>query len=129
MSSSKRFLGGLIMTYGFQALMVLVGLWLTPFYLTRIGQHDYGLWLVGTQLLTYLTLTDFGVVALLPLETAYATGRAGGVEKASDLPTIIGQTTRIVLYQLPIVIAVAAVMWFTIPAEWESLRGPLTVVL
>src|SRR5271169_6502072 len=77
-SRSRRFLGGLIMTYGYQAIVLFVGLWLTPFYLRRIGQHGYGLWLVGTQLLTYLSLTDFGVVELLPQEVAYSTGRAGG---------------------------------------------------
>jgi len=119
-----------MLTYAYQAMLVLTGLWLTPFFLKHIGQHDYGLWLVGTQLLTYLTLTDFGVVALLPLETAYATGRVkDGIARAEELSQLIGQTTRLVLYQLPIVIAIAAAMWFTIPAEWQGLRGPLGVVL
>ena len=129
MSRSRKFVGGLLLTYGYQGLLILAGLWLTPFYLGRIGQHDYGLWLVGTQLLTYLTLTDFGVVALLPLETAYATGRGGGVENATDLPDIVGRTARIVLYQLPVVIALAFAMWLSIPAEWQGLKGPLTIVL
>jgi O-antigen/teichoic acid export membrane protein len=129
LSRTRRFLTAMIMTYGYQGLVMLTGIWLTPFYLRRIGQHDYGLWLVGTQLLTYLALSDFGVVALLPMETAYATGRAGGFKKATDLPQIVGQTVRIVFYQLPIVIAIAALLWFTIPAEWQGLRGPLAVVL
>lgn len=128
MTRSRRFLGGLAFTYGYQALVLVTGLWLTPFFLRRIGQYDYGLWLVGTQLLTYLSLTDLGVVALLPQETAYATGRAGGFENASDLPEIIGRTVRLVLYQLPIVMAVAAALWFTIPAKWHELKGPLLVV-
>lgn len=129
MSRSHRFVSGLVLTYGYQAILLITGIWLTPFYLGRIGQHDYGLWLVGTQLLTYLTLTDFGVVALLPQETAYATGRAGGFQRAFDLPDIVAQTVRIVLCQLPIVIAIASVMWFTIPAQWRDLRGPLAVIL
>jgi O-antigen/teichoic acid export membrane protein len=129
MSRTRKFFGGLMLSYAYQGLLVVTGLWLTPFMLRHIGQHDYGLWLVGTQLLAYLTLTDFGVVALLPLETAYATGRGGGVETASDLPFIVGRTVRLVFYQLPIVMAIAAVMWFTIPAEWHALRGPLAVVL
>lgn len=130
MTRTNRFLGGLVMTYGYQGLLMLAGFWLMPFYLGRIGQHDYGLWLVGTQLLTYLTLTDFGVVALLPLETAYATGRAGGTsEKADDLPQIVGQTIRIILLQLPIVILLATILWLTIPAEWVGLRLPLAIVL
>jgi O-antigen/teichoic acid export membrane protein len=109
--------------------MVLAGIWLTPFLLRHIGPRDYGLWLVASQLLAYLTLTDFGVVALLPLETAYATGRAGGAEAAKDLPHIVGQTLRIVLYQLPLVAIVALAMWFSIPAAWVGLRGPLAVIL
>lgn len=129
MSRSRTFLGGLVLGYGYQAAMLVSGIWLTPFLLNHVGQHDYGLWLVGTQLLTYLTLTDFGVVALLPLETASATGRAGGAERAKDLPGIIGQTARLVLYQLPLVAAIAGAMWLTIPPEWQSLRGPLAIVL
>jgi len=46
------------------------------FLLHRIGQHDYGLWLVGAQLLGYLGLMDFGIVALLPRATASAAARA-----------------------------------------------------
>jgi O-antigen/teichoic acid export membrane protein len=129
MSRSGKFFKGLVPTYGYQAMLVLTGIWLTPFYLRHIGQHDYGLWLVGTQFLTFLGLADFGVVALLPLETASATGRAGGVEHAHDLPQVIGQTARLVLYQLPIVIAIAAVLWFTIPAGSQHLRGPLGIIL
>jgi O-antigen/teichoic acid export membrane protein len=128
-SRTHRFLGGLVMTYGYQGLLVLAGFWLMPFYLGHIGQHDYGLWLVATQLLTYLTLTDFGVVALLPLETAYATGRAGGSAQAEDLPEIVGRSARIVLFQLPIVVLLAVVMWLLIPANWGDLRGPLAVAL
>jgi hypothetical protein len=29
--------------YTYQELLMLVGLWLTPFLLHRIGQHDYGI--------------------------------------------------------------------------------------
>jgi O-antigen/teichoic acid export membrane protein len=128
-SRTRRFLGGLLVTYGYQGLLVLTGFWLMPFYLGHIGKHDYGLWLVGTQLLSYLSLTDFGIIALLPLETAYATGRAGGSAKAEELPIVVGRSARIVLYQLPIVVAVAAAMWWLIPASWHDLRGPLAVGL
>ncbi len=129
MSRSRRFLSGVVYTYGYQIILLLTGIWLTPFYLRRIGQHDYGLWLVGTQLLTYLSLTDFGVVELLPLEIAYATGRAGGVRKADDLHLVVGQTARLVLLQFPVVIAIAVAMFLSIPAEWRSLEGPLALIL
>ena len=129
MSRSRRFLSGLIYTYGYQLMLLVTGIWLTPFYLRHIGQHDYGLWLVGTQLLTYLSLTDFGVVELLPQEIAYATGRSGGLPKASELQPVVGQTIRLIFLQLPAVLAIAAGMFFSIPAEWHGLRGPLGIIL
>jgi hypothetical protein len=124
MSRSRRFFGGLILSYGYQGLLILTGLWLTPFFLRHIGQHDYGLWLVGTQLLTYLSLTDFGVVALLPLDTAYSTGRGGSVENASDLPVIVGRTVRLVLYQMPLVMAIAVGMCSPFRPSGRNCAGP-----
>lgn len=129
MSRARRFIGGLALTYSYQAITMIAGLVLTPLYLHTLGQHDYGLWLVATQLLTYLTLTDFGVVALLPQETAYATGRAGGSTHTEDLPDLVGQTVRLVLCQLPVVLVVTAAIWLALPARWQDLRGPLLVVM
>lgn len=130
MSRTNRFLSGIGFGYASQVLTTLVGLWLTPFLLHSIGQHDYGLWLVGAQLMFYLALLDLGVVALLPRETAFATGRArGSVEEASDLPVIIGQTVRMVIWQMPLVALAAAVAWLMLPVDWEGLRNPIGLVL
>jgi len=46
-SRTRRILGGATVGYLHQAVIILVGLWLTPFLLHRIGQHEYGLWLVA----------------------------------------------------------------------------------
>jgi O-antigen/teichoic acid export membrane protein len=108
---------------------MLAGIWLTPFFLTHLGQREFGLWIVGTQLLLYLTLTDFGVVALLPIEAAASTGRSGGREKAEDLSEVVGRTARLVLYQLPIVVVVAVGLWLSLPADWRDLRGPMAILL
>jgi O-antigen/teichoic acid export membrane protein len=129
MSRTKRLIGGLSFGYTSQVVTTLVGLVLTPFLLHRIGQHDYGLWLVGTQLMFYLGLLDFGIVALLPRETAFVMGRARGIEAMTDLSQMIGQTTRIVLAQMPLVAVAAIIAWFIVPAEWEGLRFPIGVVL
>ena len=75
-SRSRRFIGGISIGYLHTALVTIVGLWLTPYLLRHLDQHDFGLWLLTTQLLFYLGLTDFGIVALLPREIAFATGRA-----------------------------------------------------
>ena len=84
MSRTNRMLGGLVFGYGNQVVLTLVGLWLTRFLLARLGQSDYGLWLVGTRVLGYLLLLDVGVVVLLPRETAFATGRAGSIAAATE---------------------------------------------
>lgn len=129
MSRTKRFLSGISFGYASQVITTLVGFWLTPFLLFRIGQHDYGLWLVGTQVMFYLGLLDLGLVALLPRETAFATGRASSIAEAADLPLIVGQTTRIVLAQMPLVAIAALVAWFILPTAWEGLRYPIGLVL
>ena len=68
--------------------------------LRHLDQHDYGLWLLTAQVLFYLALTDLGVVALVPREVAFTTGRAA--EKAAEeLRQLVGETTRLVIWQMP----------------------------
>src|SRR5215831_17250192 len=129
MSRTERFVRGIGFGYANQALTVLVGLWLTPFLLLRIGQHDYGLWLVGTQIMFYLGLLDLGVVALLPRETALATGRTAPGSETAEVPEIIGQTVRMVILQMPLVALAATIAWRLTPAEWQALRNPIGVIL
>lgn len=129
MSRTRRFLGGVSVGLTHQVVVTAVGLWLTPFLLWRLGAHDYGLWLTATQLIAYLTLLDIGVLALLPRDTAYATGRAGSVRNAPDLPELVGRTARIVLWQMPLIAAIAWVAWWLVPASWQPLRFPLAVLL
>lgn len=129
LSRTRRFLSGIVFGYSYQALTMVVGLWMTPFLLRRLGQHDYGLWLTALQIMTYLALADLGVVALLPRTVAYATGRAGGREHATDLPHTVGQTAMIVLLQTPVVAVAAALAWIFIPKEWLALRGPLGLIM
>jgi len=127
-SRSRRFFRGLRLNYLYQAVVMAAGLWLTPFLLKHLGQHDYGLWLVGLQTLSYLVLMDFGVVALLPRETAYATGHAISGRGGQDLADLIGRTARIVLYQTPVVALGAAAIWFAVPMG-QAIRGPILVAL
>jgi len=128
MTRTRRYIGGLTLGYANQAMVTLVGLWLTAFLLHTLGNRDYGLWLVATQMLGYLMLSDLGVVALLPRETAYATGRAGGSYDTPELPVLVGQTALLVIWQLPFVALAAVLVWLFIPKEWQPLRGPLALV-
>jgi O-antigen/teichoic acid export membrane protein len=129
MSRSKRFANSLFFGYSYQALVLITGLWLTPFLLRHLGQHDYGLWLMGLQVLSYLMLTDFGIIGLLPRSVAYSTGRAGSVKDASDLPDVIGQTAVIILFQTAIVAVAAFLIWMFLPSKWSDLRGPLGLMM
>jgi O-antigen/teichoic acid export membrane protein len=110
-------------------LVTVVGLWLTPFLLHRIGQHDLGLWLLVNQILGYLMLLDFGVVALLPREAAYSTGRTLQGGDASDLARTIGRFRRIVRWQVPLAALAAVIVWVALPVAWAPLRQPLLAVL
>ena len=109
MSRTERFLGGVGLGYVSMVLALVVGLWLTPFLLGRIGTEEYGLWLITTQILGYLMLLDLGVVALAPRETAYATGRrlTGG---SDDVAVTFARFRGIV-------------QWLMVPAAAVSLRA------
>src|SRR4051812_38596739 len=122
MSRTRRFIGGISFGYVGQILTTLAGLLITPFLLRRVGQHDYGLWLVGTQIMAYLMLLDVGVVALRPGEAAAAAGRQQAAGTTDELPRVVGQTARLVLWQTPAVAAAALVAWlFFVPGGGGSL--------
>jgi O-antigen/teichoic acid export membrane protein len=126
-SRLRRFAGGLGLGYLQTIVTVTVGLWLTPYLLRQLGAHNYGLWLLGAQVLVYLALMDLGIVQLVPREVAIAAGRAHGNHE--ELQTLIGQTGRLVLWQvLPVGFAAGVTMWL-LPAEWAPLRWPLAVVV
>jgi O-antigen/teichoic acid export membrane protein len=126
---THRFLGGLGLGYVYLGLVTVVGLWLTPFLLGRIGQHDYGLWLITTQILGYLALLDLGVVALAPRETAFATGRALGGAAESEVAGTLARFRRVVRWQVAPTALVAAAAWWFVTNAWPELRWPLAVIL
>src|SRR5262245_56136925 len=128
MSRTRRFLGGFTVGYVHMAVATAVGLWLTPFLLGRLGSTTYGLWLVGTQVIAYLLLMDLGIVALLPRETAYVTGRTGRSD-VPELRDLVERTISLAVAQVPLVLGAALVALWWLPASWQQLKVPLTVVL
>ena len=127
-SRMRRFVGGLTVGYLHTAIVTMVGLWLTPYLLRHLDQHDYGLWLLTAQVLFYLALTDLGVVALVPREVAFTTGRAAETA-ADDLRHLVGETTRLVIWQMPFAAIAGVAAWWVVSAEWPVLGGPLAVVV
>lgn len=124
---TRRFIGGLSLGYLQTAVVTIAGLWLTPYFLRHLDQHDYGLWLVAAQMLFYLALTDLGVVAMLPREIAFATGSANSPSPRS-VPQLVGEITALVYRQLPVVGLAAAVMWWLVWKQWPALGGPFGIV-
>jgi O-antigen/teichoic acid export membrane protein len=129
MTRAARVLGGVSLGQAHLVLATVVGLWLTPVLLARVGPQQYGLWLVGLQLLGYLYLLDLGVVGLLPRETAYASGRVLTGEDPALLSDTVARIRGVIWWQVPAVLVVTAVAWALLPASWEPLRTPLTWVL
>jgi O-antigen/teichoic acid export membrane protein len=129
MSRTHRFVGGIVLGHVHLILVTVVGLWMTPFLLGFLGQQTLGFWLIAQQLLGYLLLMDVGVNALLPRETAFATGRAGGLAAAADLPVVVGRARQAVFWQTPAVALVAFATWLWMPEQWRPAAGPLALML
>jgi O-antigen/teichoic acid export membrane protein len=133
MTRTHRFLGGVAIGYVQMALVTVAGLWMTPFLLTRLGEHSLGLWLIAQQLLGYLLLMDIGVAELLPREIAFVTGRAGGVSAqgaaAADLPHVIARARKAINWQMPVVALAAIASWYWMPVGMRAAAGPVAVLL
>lgn len=129
MSRSRSFLTGAAFSYVYQALLMLVGLWLTPFYIHTLGQRDYGIWLVGLQVLNFLLLCDFGVVVVTPRDIAQAAGLEDAGLASGEVARVFGQTLKVVLAQTGVVAAAAAILFVLKPAHDAALRGPIGLVL
>jgi O-antigen/teichoic acid export membrane protein len=129
MARTRNFMDGVVLNYGYQAVVMTIGLWLTPFLLHHLGQHDYGLWLVGLQSLTYLSLLDLGVIGLLPREVAKASGLVHTGSPPSILRRLIEDNAVVALWQTPL-LAVALVVALSIYQKSHSgAAGPLILIL
>lgn len=129
MSRTRRFVDGVALTYANQVFVVLVGLWLTPFLLVHLGQHDFGLWLIGLKALSYLSLLDIGVLALLPREVAFAKGRLTNGEPPASVRLLIEETTFVVLSQLPLLVGASLIAWQMMPRDNAVFRNAVGLLL
>jgi O-antigen/teichoic acid export membrane protein len=126
---TASFVTGTAFAYLYQVVAMLFGLWLTPFILRILGQHDYGVWLVGLQLFNFLLLADFGIVAITPRDVARLTGKAHEGAGSQELIELISKTTKVVLYQTIIVIAGAGIVYYFLLRLSPAVHGPITVAL
>src|SRR5262245_42570252 len=129
MSRTRRYLAAVTVNYTGVTLVLVAGFWLQKFLEGRLGGSTYGLWLIGNQVLMYLSLLEFGLMGVLTRETAYATGRAGGWAVAADLPEILGRNLRLILWQLPVVALASLAVWWFLPDKFAELQTPLGYAL
>ncbi len=129
MSRSRSFLGGALFAYIYQAALMLVGLWLTPFYIHTLGVRDYGIWLVGLQVLNFLLLCDFGVIVVTPRDVANASGVDQSEQASGEVARVVGQTLKVVVAQTAVIALAALALFFLRPAHDAELRGPVGLIL
>jgi len=130
MSRTGRVLAAVSLGYVHLALSTLFGLWFTPFLLRRVGEGDFGLWAAGMPILTYVGMVDFGVLTIFQRDVAFALGEArGDPRRIAALPTIVGKTLRLVLLQMPALLAGIAIAWLLLPRGWSALHVPLAISL
>lgn len=129
MSRSRSFLGGALFAYVYQASLMLLGLWLTPFYIHTLGERDYGIWLVALQVLNFLLLCDFGIIVVTPRDVANASGIEHAEQGSGEVARVVGQTLKVVLAQTAVVALAALGLFVLRPAHDAALRGPVGLIL
>lgn len=108
---------------------MLTGLWLTPFLIRVLGKHDYGIWLVGMQVLTFLLLADFGVIAVASRDVARTHGLEISGKGDGHLVRWFAQTSKVILCQTVLISIGALAIFRFAPGVSGDLRGPIGVVL
>ena len=105
------------------------GLWLTPFYIRALGPHDYGIWIVALQVLNFLLLCDFGIIAVAPRNVAHAHGLERSDVLSPRLTVLVGQTMKVVVVQTGVIAVGALGLFLFRPAGQPGLRGPIGLIL
>ncbi len=129
MSRTKSFLSGALFSYIYQGAAMLVGLWLTPFFLRTLGTKDFGVWLVGLQVLNFLLLIDFGIIAVVARDVGHATGLEQVDPGSGELATFLARTVKVILAQTVLVGLAALGVFLYRPVATVGLRGPIALVL
>jgi Na+-driven multidrug efflux pump len=112
-------------------LSMVIGLWITRFFILDLGEHVYGKWTASAALLNYATLADLGMLAVLPWLVAEADGR----RDEAGLAKLLKHGVAVAAMAGALFLAAAAVLWLAYPwvlhlsdEDKALLRGPLTLL-
>ena len=114
------------------ALAIVSGILLIPLILGNIGARTYGLWMVMGEVLTYVSVLDLGVFAVLPWMIAEADGRKDRlvIGRLITRGLVVGCTVSIAY------ILIFSLSWWLLPtllnlteADLSQLSKPLTLLV
>jgi O-antigen/teichoic acid export membrane protein len=98
-STAKFLLRGSALRVTTAVVSALIGFFMMPFLVGRLGEHDYGIWIVATSLVGTYYLVDFGLSASVMRFAAVSVGTGD-----------TGQLSRVVSTALTIYIALAVLI-------------------
>lgn len=131
MSRTRRALVLAFFNYLQSGLSMVIGLWITRFFILDLGEHVYGKWTASAALLNYATLADLGMLAVLPWLVAEADGR----RDEAGLAKLLKHGVAVAAMAGALFLAAAAVLWLAYPwvlhlsdEDEALLRGPLTLL-
>ncbi len=81
------------------------------------------------QVLVFLLLCDFGVLAVVPRDVARAHGKEQSEAGSGELRMLIGQTIKVVGIQTVLVALVSLGVFFFRPPATAAIRGPISLAL
>jgi O-antigen/teichoic acid export membrane protein len=119
-------------TYAQWTLAVFVGFFLTRFLVGALGQELYGTWLATGALFAYASLSDLGILGVMP----WLFAEADGAQDHALLKRLCTHGFAIALAGALVHLLVAVVLWEALPslihlsrAERDSLVGPVVVLV
>ncbi len=111
MSRSRQLFISLLFTYGYQFLVMGVGIWLTPFLIKNIGETSFADWAVISQILLYLGIADLGVTSILSRDIAIAKGTE---DPETKIQSLIKNAIWLNILQMIIIIPLAILLSLTL---------------
>jgi O-antigen/teichoic acid export membrane protein len=120
---SRQALFSTASNYVGQIIIIGTGLVLTPFILHRLGQSDYGLWLLVGSVIAYGNLFDFGITGALTKYVAEYQARGDLQELKRVIATALSMYTLLGLVVVALAFMVAPLfprLFNLVPEESET---------
>ena len=120
-------------TFGYLqfALTIVVGIFMVPFVLDRVGATLYGYWLASGEVLAYAAMADLGVLGVIPWMIAQADGRKDrdGIRSLMSTGFAAAMLVSVAYVGLVVILWNVAPVVITLEAETRAqIAGPLALI-